>query len=465
MRFFRLWLSGVSACCLAFSLPFVSYASVATSSEAVPVASGSNARPATPSEPLPMDPDVGADDFDTIPWPSTPSQVPAASPSVPLPPASDGGNPPGLMSDGEVPEQNGTISDYSQLYVQFDYFDDSNVRRKYRRYLDDNGYFSIPVLDNVGKNNVIDFFVPSRALPPSGTYRVELRFTSNTGGFTYDSSKSGPFIGKDIPNASSVGTNGEHFGSFSQASGDFTASSVVNLANCNYLFFRVLPSQNLKLPFGGYVTWTFTPTNDGGALTSPNTGNISNDVNGDLVSGMEQQVEQGDTIIELIKNTIQTISSQLTAFWNQLAGEFTNLYNKMTAEHAEDLAKVDEQIEADRQNTDDIIANQDQNTNTITNGYDSSALDQSSNALNDKLTEYDKIESGIHDSASSWISDFTLPDFDNLIDSGGILAACVWLGSFWQDLFTQMGAFNIPVTLSLSLVFVLMLVGYHRFRR
>ena len=463
MRFFRLWLSGVSACCLAFSLPFVSYASVATSSEAVPVASGSNARPATPSEPLPMDPDVEADDFDTIPWPSTPSQVPAASPSVPLPPASDGGDPPGLMSDGEdVVKQEGSVSDYSRIYVDFHYYDNTNTLRTYRRYCDSNGYFSISDL-NVSKNHVIGFHIKSRDLPPSGTYLVTLKFTSNTGGFQYNGERTGVYVYRDIHNAEPTG-NGMN-ASFSQVSGDFTASAIVDLSNVNHLYFNVVPDQHLQLPYGGYISFKFSPTNSSGALTNPDVGNISNDVNGDLVNGIEQQVEQGDTIIELIKNTIQTISSQLTAFWNQLAGEFTNLYNKMTAEHAEDLAKVDEQIEADRQNTDDIIANQDQNTNTITNGYDSSALDQSSNALNDKLTEYDKIESGIHDSASSWISDFTLPDFDNLIDSGGILAACVWLGSFWQDLFTQMGAFNIPVTLSLSLVFVLMLVGYHRFRR
>ena len=52
-----------------------------------------------------------------------------------------------------------------------------------------------------------------------------------------------------------------------------------------------------------------------------------------IANNTAQQVEQGDTIIELIKNTIQTISSQLTAFWNQLAGEFTNYLTKMNQQH------------------------------------------------------------------------------------------------------------------------------------
>ena len=184
-----------------------------------------------------------------------------------------------------------------------------------------------------------------------------------------------------------------------------------------------------------------------------------------LGSNSDRQVEQGDSIIELIKNTIQTISSQLTAFWNQLAGEFTNLYNKMNQHHSEDLAKVDEQISADRQNTDDLINNQDKNTDQITGGYDSSGLDSSGNKLNDSLTGLEDNENAIHDQASGWITDFTLPNFDQLLESGGILAACLWLGQFWQSMFTNMGAFNIPVTLSLCLIFVLMLVGYHRFKR
>ena len=188
-----------------------------------------------------------------------------------------------------------------------------------------------------------------------------------------------------------------------------------------------------------------------------------------MAEGINQQVEQSNTIIGLIKNTIQTISSQLTAFWNQLAGEFTNLYNKMNAQHAEQLeadrSNTEDIIDAEQANTTNIINNNNQNTEKITNGYDSSALDESNNNLNNKLQEYESAESGITDTAGGWISDFTMPDFDNLINTGGILSACIWLGGFWQSLFTNMGSFNIPVTLSFVLIFVLMLVGYHRFRR
>ena len=79
-------------------------------------------------------------------------------------------------------------------------------------------------------------------------------------------------------------------------------------------------------------------------------------------------MEQGDTIIELIKNTIQTISSQLTAFWNQLAGEFTNLYNKMNQQHLESMDKVDEQIDNDNTNTDKVTTAIESHGNFIIEG-------------------------------------------------------------------------------------------------
>lgn len=283
---------------------------------------------------------------------------------------------PMLMSDGDGDVDsvsNGTVSDYSQLYVQFDYYDSSNTRRKYRKYCDSNGYFSIPVLDDAVRNNVIDFFVPSRALPPSGTYLVQLHFSSNTGGFTY-SSNSSAFVGKDIRNAESVGLNAL-YDSFSQSSGDFTASKVVNLSGANYLFFRVVPSQDLKLPYGGYITWSFKPTNSSSALTTPTTGNVSNDSgsvsSSEIADNTAAIVEGQETIIETIREQIQYIIMQISSFWDQLAGEFTNLYNKMNSHHQEDLEKVDEQIENDNANTDKVTGAIEKHGNFIIEGLKS----------------------------------------------------------------------------------------------
>lgn len=285
---------------------------------------------------------------------------------------------PMLMSDGEgniTSSSNGTVSDYSQLYVDVSYWDSTNTRRKYRRYCDSNGYFSIPALGDVSSSPglIVDFVVPSRALPPSGTYLAQLHFSSNTGGFTY-ATNSSVFVGKDIKNAESVGINAV-YDSFSQSSGDFTASKIVNLAGANYLFFRVQPSQSLTFPYGGYITWSFKPTNSSSALTTPTTGNVSNDSgsvsSSEIADNTAAIVEGQETIIETIREQIQYIIMQISSFWDQLAGEFTNLYNKMNSHHQEDLEKVDEQIENDNANTDKVTGAIEKHGNFIIEGLKS----------------------------------------------------------------------------------------------
>ena len=230
-------------------------------------------------------------------------------------------------------------------------------------------------------------------------------------------------------------------------------------ANIGFMLNKgVNPTFNISdLSFDFYFK-----ANDGVAV-SGNTGYDSTDV---IADNTAIAVEQGDTIIELIKNTIQTISYQLTAFWNQLAGEFTNLYNKLNQQHAE-------QLEADRTNTDDIIAaeesnttniinNNNHNTEKIVNGYDSSAQDQKNEELGNKLNEYDSAESEIFDSVSDNISDFNISDYE--INDSSLLAGIIWVSGFLQELFVSMGMFNLPVTISLVLIFVVIMIGYYRVR-
>ena len=433
MRYIRLLLSWFLSAFLLLALPLTAYAgtasgSTASRSDAAPVASGSDA--------LPMDDFIESDWFDTV------------------------------LSGGPIDTVPGVANtvDRTGVYLVMGYATTSGGHREVSVACDASGHVSIPRPADYASPVFLGVRVTKKALPPSGKYEIYLRFGTNTG-ITISGNKPDFNIIASISNAQTdqaVTREGDFRYSYV---GDFYYSCLLDYTSAVFMQLNV-PVSSISFNISADISVAFKKST---ASVTPNVNQGSNQtpeqVQGGIADNTAQQVEQGNTIIELIKNTIQTISSQLTAFWNQLAGEFTNLYNKLNQHHSEDLAKVDEQISADRQNTDDLISNQDKNTGTITGGYDSSGLDQSSNALNDKLTEYDKIESGIHDSASGWISDFTLPDFDNLLSSGGILAACVWVGSFWQDMFTNMGPFNIPVTLSLSLIFVLMLIGYHRFRR
>lgn len=331
------------------------------------------------------------------------------------------------------------------------------------------GWYNIVKPDDYARIVNVVIRLSRSAIPQAGKYTMKVRNSVQGGGSNYIT-KYFFYVEKSVSNATAFYQNINLSGQSNYS--EYYIEDSVNLPT-SYSYMNVTVDydgdHSFGFPFNGAVKIQFVSL-DNSASTSvnPTAGSGVNDTannTAEIANNSNRQVEQGDSIIELIKNTIQTISSQLESFWNQLASEFTNLYNKMNQHHSEDLAKVDEQISADRQNTDDLINNQDKNTDQITGGYDSSGLDSSGNKLNDSLTGLEDNENAIHDQASGWITDFTLPNFDQLLESGGILAACLWLGQFWQSMFTNMGAFNIPVTLSLCLIFVLMLVGYHRFKR
>lgn len=182
---------------------------------------------------------------------------------------------------------------------------------------------------------------------------MNVHFGSNTGGFTYTDA----FVWSGKNNKNAGMQEQQSSLNFSQGSGDFNISAVVEIGNIDYLNVGAY-SSGIIPPVGGFFTVSFTKVS-GSVVPDVTTAGGSYTSGDALADNTAQQVEQGDTIIELIKNTIQTISSQLTAFWNQLAGEFTNLYNKMTVQHTE-------QLEADRTNTDDIIAADDANTDKVT---------------------------------------------------------------------------------------------------
>lgn len=323
---------------LVFVLLFSStaFAMVATPSDAmdfvtVPVASSSNALPldewsvSTPSNALPSQDYMETDDFDTLDVPS-------------------------LLSDGEGnPFTGGTVLNYSSVYAKVEYYDMLNTVRSVTAYCNADGYFSVPKPNDFVKPYTVNVYIPT--LPPSGKYKFAFYFGSNTGGFTY--STPSVFVNRDIKNSVTAGN--WNTPSFTQSSGDYSMSINLDTTGASHVRVRLVTS-NLILPYGGYVSCRFEPTTSSASVgvNTPTNNGVTSSMDADISDGIAQQVEQGDTIIELIKNTIQTISSQLTAFWNQLAGEFTNLYGKMDVQHQESMGKVDEQIDNDNSNTDKV---------------------------------------------------------------------------------------------------------------
>lgn len=208
------------------------------------------------------------------------------------------------------------------------------------------------------------------------------------------------------------------------------------------------------------LSFDFYFKNNADVPVSGNTGYDSSDV---IADNTAQQVEQGDTIIELIKNTIQTISSQLTAFWNQLAGEFTNLYNKMSQQHSEQLQadreNADDIIAAEESNTTNIINNNNANTDKLSNGYDNSGMNSDNDRLNGSLTEYDQAEDNLMEDVNTGIGNI---DFDFSFDS--TLSVISTVSDFLQGIYERSGGFQVVINVCLILSLASCAVGLYRLK-
>ena len=263
---------------------------------------------------------------------------------------------PALMSSGDDTVSNSV--DYSGVQMCLAYYDMSGRIQHSFSQVNDNGYASIARPSDYASPYWFGFVLRKRALPPAGKYKVSVHFGSNTF-ISYDFTTF--WFGVKYSNVSEQGS--QIFVNGTYSSGDFSLSADVSIgaSTSQFNISNFLKSDTGTPPWGGYVSINFTRLSSDASVQggSPDSGNVDQDINQSISNNTAQQVEQGDTIIELIKNTIQTISSQLTAFWNQLAGEFTNLYAKMTQQHSE-------QLQADRDNTDDIIAADNANTDKVT---------------------------------------------------------------------------------------------------
>lgn len=333
-------------------MPFSSWADTASSSNAVPVASSSNALPldewpvSTPSNALPPQEYMETDDFNTL-------------------------DAPALFSSG-IGDLDNTI-DYSGVTFVLNYHDMSGKVHRPEYKLNSDGYFSVARPADCADIMWIGFKFKKASLPSSGKYAMRVRFGCNTG-VTYQDYGYELQLYSEYTNVKVEGISSTPY--FDQSSGDLYFSQTIQLSGSTYVVFAYRPTSSLNdfFPYGGYLDVNFERLSSSANvnIATPGAGDISSsDIQQDISSNTAQQVEQGETIIELIKNTIQTISSQLTSFWNQLAGEFTNLYNKMNQQHQESIDKVDEQIDNDNANTDKVTTAIEAHGNFIIEGLKS----------------------------------------------------------------------------------------------
>lgn len=367
---------------------------------------------------------------------------------------------PVLMSSGDDSVVN-TVN-LTSVQMCLSYYDMAGVIRYKEVWLDKNGYASMSLPSDYASPIWFGFVLHKGALPPAGKYKMSVHFGSNTN-IVYQSSSI--WFGVRRNNVSQQESNYYVDGYYS--SGDFRLSTDLSIgASTSQLnISNFLAYDSPAPPYGGYVSINFTRLSGDAPVQggSPDSGNVDQDINQSISNNTAQQVEQGDTIIELIKNTIQTISSQLTAFWNQLAGEFTNLYNKMNQQHSEQLQadrqNTDDMIAAGESNTTDIINNNNANTDKITNGYDNSGMLSENDRLNNSLDEYQKKEDEVFNKAKDKVNSF---EYGNHFDK--FTAPLADISFFLTGIYDGLGSLNVPIAFALTLSVSLLAIGYYRFK-
>lgn len=315
-------------------MPFSSLASTASSSNArrVPRASWSNASKAW---------DDFKDSFDRI-------------------------NDVDLISDraSGLPTFDNTVN-YSGVRVGVYYEDVLKKRHWAWSDVGSDGWYNIVKPDDYARIVNVVIRLSRSAIPQAGKYTMKVRNSVQGGGSNYIT-KYFFYVEKSVSNATAFYQNINLSGQSNYS--EYYIEDSVNLPT-SYSYMNVTADydgdHSFGFPFNGAVKIQFDSL-DNSASTSvnPTAGSGVNDTannTAEIANNSNRQVEQGDSIIELIKNTIQTISSQLTAFWNQLAGEFTNLYNKMNQQHAEKL-------QSDQDTRDTITEESEKSRNFIVDG-------------------------------------------------------------------------------------------------
>ena len=227
------------------------------------------------------------------------------------------------------------------------------------------GWYNIVKPDDYARIVNVVIRLSRSAIPNSGKYTMKVRNSVQGGGSNYIT-KYFFYVEKSVSNATAFYQNINLSGQSNYS--EYYIEDSVNLPT-SYSYMNITADydgdHSFGFPFNGAVKIQFDSL-DNSASTSvnPTAGSGVNDTannTAEIANNSNRQVEQGDSIIELIKNTIQTISSQLESFWNQLAGEFTNLYNKMNQQHAEKL-------QSDQDTRDTITEESEKSRNFIVDG-------------------------------------------------------------------------------------------------
>lgn len=361
-----------------------------------------------------------------------------------------------------LPTVSNTV-DRTGMRVYLSYYDMSNNVRYAVVRVDSSGHFTIYRPDDYASPIYLSFELESSALPQSGTYDFSFRFGSNTV-LTY--TKARLWFDKPMTNASLVQGYYDLTGNaFQQNSGDIYVSSVVQIGNTRNL--QVLCHlSSLSFNISGDVYARFSLTSSSPSFTTGGSPQTSEDIQQDISNSAGQIADNTAAIDGTLKQLIQHISDQLHALWDQMYNYMhVPLVNNDNARTQRIIDRMDEgfeiNVEVLDRNFHDLMANDDKNTDQITNGYDNSTFNSANSQLDSSVNQYDQAETGIFDSVKENVTGFTIPDFTSNVQ---VLTAVGFCSNYLQRLFNAIGLYNLPITVSLVMIFVLMVLGYYRVR-
>ncbi len=376
-----------------------------------------------------------------------------------------------MSSDDGIPAITNTI-DYSGARIQIAYYDMSGVIKYYSARPDNSGYVSfksapsdLASIANVG------ITLEKSALPSPGKYRVSVVYRGNAGYNTTYDDYAQVYSQKHNSNAATQTSSYDAREAFLSYSTDYYFNVPVDLSNVNYLQFLVKPSIKTSryFPCSGWFYVNFTKLDSNAPVDTTTAGGATTDmdIQQNISDSSSEIASNTASMADTLKEIVQTISNQLASLWDQM---FNLMHVPQLANDDKNTQRIIDklgddlnvEIQNDNDNIDRVIENDNENTETIVNGYDTSGMDSSNDTLDQGMQKYDAAESAVVDEVSGYLTDFEFPLYTSLPVS--VVTACMFFGNYLQELFEAMGAFNFPITLSLTMIFVLILIGYHRVR-
>lgn len=373
---------------------------------------------------------------------------------------------------------------WSHRYGSFTAYENSSGRYEYNLNFEGNSYWDGYYITGIWPA----LYNSLGQLPPSGSYALSFDLSSD---ISYELNAFHFTCYKEVDNAFGL-TNYIPL-PYNSSSGDlYVAPFNLNLTNLDSARLQMdySSSEKLRIMAGSFAI-NFTPIASGDYPStsvvdtsgSDYQGDVSSSL-GDLSSSVDSMTDEIGAVTEAIQNLqgamephynnvltqLHHITEQLHAFYDQI---YNNIHLKEYALWQDIKTAIEnidlevnvnlDKLKTSIDNMSQAVQNKLQSVgDTITNGYDNSSIQNENSELSGAVDELDQAEKEVLDDVTGYIEGFEYPAFDNL--SGGLLGAIAFFGGFLQSVFLAMGDFGLIITFSLTMIFVLIIVGYHRIR-